>query len=287
MKSETEQALSTLEMLSQDLFYSCVGDEPYKPVLWETDLQGKFCLEKFLQLNDALVSFTPEEFFHEIQVVQPAKYIAQYEELFSLLEEELTHLETFSYFVPELPDGLYGAGELLHPDIDIPIILGNTSNGESLGLMLRQYDRGSNFVISDLLPPHSASPSAVSLEILAKTRQLTANLPYKSSRLQSIYGTPLWVASMTDSRNTIIERVLYDAVTLSYGDIDRFCQVGSEYEQSSIQGHRLSQFFKSGLTASRVYEVDFNFGESYCVHYCLGQVSNQDWVGLVTVSYTC
>jgi Nuclease A inhibitor-like protein len=288
MKSETEQIISTLEILSQGLVYSCVGDEPYIPFIWETDLQGEFSLETFLRSNDSLVSFPPEKFFQEIKSTQPKSHTVQYEELFSFLEDQLTNLETFSYFVPELPDGIYGSGEFSHHEINIPVILGATTQGEWLGLMLRQYDRNSNSHTPVLLPPQLVSQNYSSNEILTRVNQITAKLPYQSKGgINSIYGSPLWVASLTDDRNTILERVLYDAVTLSYGNIDSFCRIGDDFEESSSQAQKLSRFFKVGLTSSRVYEIDFNFGESYCVYYCLGQVPNQDWVGLVTVSYTC
>ena len=234
------------------------------------------------------MSFSPEKFFQEIKVNQPKSYAAQYEELFSFVEDQLTNLETFSYFVPELPDGIYGSGGFSHHEINIPVILGTTPKGEWFGLMLRQYDRNLNSQPPALLPPQLVSQHSSSKEILTKLSQITAKLPYQSKGgINSIYGSPLWVASLTDNRNTILERVLYDAVTLSYGSIDSFCRIGDDFEGSSSQAQKLSKFFKTGLTSSRVYEIDFNFGESYCVYYCLGQVQNQDWMGLVTVSYTC
>ena len=116
MKPQTEQIVATLERLTDDLYYSLVGDEPYVIITWEVEEKGSFSLEKFLRDRQAITPFKPEDFLSQIRQNQSQTASEHYQNLIALLQANLSELTIYGYGFPELPEDLFGGNLPIEKD---------------------------------------------------------------------------------------------------------------------------------------------------------------------------
>ncbi|NEO33691.1 MAG: hypothetical protein F6K36_25355 [Symploca sp. SIO3C6] len=291
MKPQTEQIVANLEDLTDDLYYSLVGDEPYVITTWEVEEKGEFSWENFLVDNKALTPFESSDFLNKISQSQSQTVSEHYQNLIELLQANLSNLAIYGYGFPELPEDLFG-GDLPIYDYDrqlpeIPVIIGSLAEGEWIGLVPKQCngtDSSSQFIIPDM-----TSIAASSAALVEQIRSITSQIEHQSQywKLQK-----LWEVVVTSSRNLLMEKLLDDAAFMDIYELERFLRfdMKDEEELEDEDTHKefqIRDFFQSPLLNSRVYNLDFNCGgEHFTLHYVLGQTEDGDWMGLITDSYT-
>ena len=298
MKPQTQQLVATLTEITNDLYYSLVGDEPYVTVSWEVEEKGEFSLENFLLDKQALTPFEPEDFLHQIQQTQSKSVVEHYQNLIALLQANLSELTIYSYGFPELPEDLFN-GELpidadeLEPLL-IPLLIGLSSEGAWIGLAPQQklgYKSSPKFAIPDL-----ESLGETTTKLVEQIKSLTAQIEYQLSTKEWKLKSS-WEVVTTNSRTSIIEKLLSQAGFLSIQEINEFlssieteleeCEEDEEIPTDLQQKIDLREYFQSQLLDSRVYNLNYNISdESFTIHYALGQTQDGDWMGVVTDSFT-
>jgi len=298
MKPQTQQIVANLAEITNDLYYSLVGDEPYVTICWEIEEKGEFSVENFLLDNQALTPFAPEDFLNQIQQTQSQPVIEHYQNLIALLQANLSELTIYSYGFPELPSDLFN-GDLpieaseLQPLL-IPMLIGLSPAGEWIGLAPKQklgYKSSPRFAIGDL-ESVGESTTALVEQIQSLTCQIEHKLSTRSWKLKNS-----WEVVLTASRTSIIEKLLSQAGFISIEEINKFLRsIESELEEFEEEEElptdlqqkiELREYFQSQLLNSRVYNLDYNIsGESFTIHYALGQNEDGDWMGVVTDSFT-
>lgn len=298
MNAQTEQIAATLAALTEDLYYSLVGDEPYVVVVWDAAEKGEFTVENWLRDRGALTAFELEDFFSQLQETQPSAVREQYQGLVQLLQENLSALRIYGYGFPDLPDDLFG-GELpiaaadLEP-LGIPLFLGELATGEWLGLAPQQQygsDSPARWKIPDL---DSVGEEATELveRIQTAASAISHHMKSKSWRLSEH-----WPVVLAGDRASVVEKVLTAARFLSVGEISAFFQgiaeeledfePGEEPPEDLQKSLELRDYFLSQLQSSRVFNFNYIIGgEVFTVHYLLGQTPAGDWAGVVTDSFT-
>ncbi|NEO97851.1 MAG: hypothetical protein F6K58_03910 [Symploca sp. SIO2E9] len=295
MKPQTEQIVANLEGLTDGLYYSLVGDEPYVITTWEIEEKGEFSWENFLVDNKALTPFEPSDFLNKISQSQSQTVSEHYQNLIELLQANLSHLTIYGYGLPELPEDLFNGDLPIEDPIEdynrqipeIPVIIGSVAEGEWIGLVPRQCNgtcSSSQFIIPDM-----TSISASSAALVEQIESITSQIEHQSQywRLQK-----LWKIVVTSSRNLLMEKLLDDADFLDIYELERFLRLDSKDEEElededTQKEFQIRDFFQSPLLNSRVYNLDFNCGgENFTLHYVLGQTEDGDWMGLITDSFT-
>ncbi|NES22614.1 MAG: hypothetical protein F6K41_27775 [Symploca sp. SIO3E6] len=298
MKAQTQQIITTLAEITDDLYYSLVGDEPYVTVFWEVEEKGEFAVENFLLDNGALTPFTPEAFLHQVRQTQSQPVVEHYQNLLSLLQANLSELTIYSYGFPELPEDLFNGDLPLETSeltpLLIPLLIGLSPAGEWIGLAPQQkrgYQSSPRFVIPDLESVGETTTALVE-QIQSLTSQIEHKLSTRSWKLKNA-----WEVVLTASRASIIEKLLLQTGFLSIEEINKFLRsIESELEEleedeelpTDLQQQiDLREYFQSQLLNSRVYNLNYNISdESFSIHYALGQTEDGDWMGVVTDSFT-
>lgn len=298
MKPQTQQIITTLAEITDDLYYSLVGDEPYVTVFWEVEEKGEFDVENFLLDSGALTPFSPEDFLHQIRQTQSPSVVEHYQNLLALLQANLSELTIYSYGFPELPEDLFNGNLPLEADkltpLLIPLLIGVSTTGEWIGLAPQQkrgYQSSPRFVIPELESVGETTSTLVE-QIQSLTSQIEHKLSTKSWKLRNT-----WEVALTASRTSIIEKLLSQTKFLSVEEINKFLRnIESELEELEEyeelptdlqQTIDLREYFQSQLLNSRVYNLDYNISdESFTIHYALGQTEDGDWMGVVTDSFT-
>ena len=298
MKPQTQQIIGTLVEITNDLYYSLVGDEPYVTVSWELEEKGEFSVENFLLDNQALTPFTPEDFLHQIQQTQAQPVVEHYQNLLTLLQANLSELTIYSYGFPELSEDLFNGDLPINTDelapLLIPLLIGLSPAGEWIGLAPQQKRGCSSsprFAIPDLESVGETTTALVE-QIQSLTSQIEHKLSTRSWKLKKS-----WQVVLTTNRTSIIEKLLSQAGFLSIEEINNFLRsIEDEIEEFEEdeelptdlqQKIDLREYFQSQLLNSRVYNLDYNISdESFTIHYALGQTEDGDWMGVVTDSFT-
>ena len=296
MKPQTQQIVATLANITNDLYYSLVGDEPYVTVSWEVEEKGEFSLENFLLDKQALTPLEPEDFLHQIQQTQAQSVVENYQNLITLLQANLSELTIYSYGFPELPEDLFNG--VLPIDADelepllIPLLIGLSPEGAWIGLAPQQklgYSSSPKFAIPEL-----ESVGETTTKLVEQIKSLTVQIEHQLSTKQWKLKNS-WEVVTTDSRSSIIEKLLSQAGFLSIQEIKEFLSsIETELEEFEEevptdlqQKIDLREYFQSQLLNSRVYNLDYNISdESFTIHYALGQTQDGDWMGVVTDSFT-
>ncbi|MFB2834870.1 nuclease A inhibitor family protein [Floridanema evergladense] len=291
MKPEIAQIVATLEMLTDGLYYSLVGDEPYKIVTWEIEENGEFTFENFLKNIEALIPISGEDFLKNIENLKPLSLIAEYKNLVDLLQSHLVDLQVYSYCFPKLPSGLFASEVTIFDETKtqlikgVPVIIGATSTGEWIGLAPKQYNT------TESSPEFNIPEITVSEAIANLTKQLqeiTNSLAYPLREYELTKVQPKWAIALTNNRRTIIEKILDGAQFTDIRSVNSFLRIRNPEYETSDKELKLNQFFNSELTDSKVYNLDFVIaGEHLTIHYLLGKTTSNDWVGVVTNTYTC
>ena len=98
MKPEIEEIVATLEMLTDGLYYSLVGDEPYEIITWEIEENKEFTFENLLKSIDAIVPVSFDDFLENTEQTQPLSLVQQYRNLANLLQSHLA-IAAFIMFI--------------------------------------------------------------------------------------------------------------------------------------------------------------------------------------------
>ncbi len=298
MKPQTQQIVATLANITNDLYYSLVGDEPYVTVSWEVEEKGEFSVENLLLDKKALTPFEPQDFLHQIQQTQSQSVIERYQNLLALLQANLSELTIYSYSFPELPEDLFNGDLPIDADelepLLIPLLIGLSPAGEWIGLAPKQKlgcKSAARFAIGDLESVGETTTALIE-QIQSLTCQIEHKLSTTSWKLKNA-----WEVVLTTNRTSIIEKLLSQAGFLSIEEINKFLRsIEDELEEFEEdeelptdlqQKIELREYFQSQLINSRVYNLDYNIsGESFIIHYALGQTEDGDWMGVVTDSFT-
>ena len=298
MKPETQQIVATLGELTEDLYYSLVGDEPYVVISWEVEAQGAFSWENFLVDNQALISFNPEQFLEHIQQNQSQKLSETYQSLLALLQDNLSELTIYGYGFPKLSAELFNGdlpiaeGEL--DPLGVPIFIGLSSEGNWIGLAPQQ--NGGCSSAPELIIPNLESVCEVTKSLVEEIKSITNQIEYtigcKSWKINSA-----WEIAITASRNSIIEKTLLEAGFLSVSAVnndfwnldDKMDEVEEDepMDEDLEKEIGLKECFQSQLSHGKIYHLEYVIsGEWFTIHYILGQTTDGDWVGVVTDSFT-
>ncbi len=291
MKSETEQLIATLEILTDGIYYSLVGDEPYEIVTWETEERGEFTFERFLNNIKSLTLVSTDDFLKTIEQMQPLSLIQEYTNLLHLLQSNLFDFQIYSYCFPYLPRCLYGSSVTLFNENQtqdvkgVPVIIGLTSTGEWIGLAPKQYNTTRSSPQFNI-PEITVSETMTAL--IKQLKEITNSLVYPIREYELTKANPKWAIAVTNSRETVIEKILDEAQFIDVREVNTFLRINNGDYEIADGELRLNQFFNSELTDARVYNLDFIIGgEHLTVHYVLGKTSSDDWIGVVTDSFTC
>lgn len=298
MKRQIEQIVATLETLTEDLYFSLVGDEPYILTTWELEEKGEFSWEKFLIAQQALTPYNLNDFMTQMSLSQSPEAIEHYQNLIVLLPANLSELSIYGYSFPEIPEDLFG-GDLPIPEDEldpfgIPVIIGLTTAGEWIGLVPKQcYGTES---AAKFITPNLESIDNNTIELINKIESILTQVKHQlKSRDWKI--SEAWQIVITSSRQEIINKLLIEAGFLSIIEINQFfSRIEDEIEELEENEEMppdlqkaiaLRDYFQSQLLNARVYNLDYVISdESFAIHYVLGETKNGDWVGLITDSYT-
>ena len=298
MKRQIEQIVATLETLTEDIYFSLVGDEPYIVTTWEVEEKGEFSWEKFLIAQKALIPYDLNDFMTQMSLSQSSEAIEHYQNFIVLLQANLSELSIYGYSFPEIPEDLFGGDVPISEDeldpFGIPLIVGLTTAGEWIGLVPKQSYRvesAPRFII-----PNQESIDNNTIELVKEIESILTQIKHQlKSRAWKIAQN--WQIVITSSRQEIINQLLIEAGFLSIIEIDQFfSRIEDEIEElendeempTDLQkAIALRGYFQSQLLNARVYNLDYVIShESFSIHYVLGATKNGDWVGLVTDSYT-
>lgn len=288
MKPETEQIVATLEILTDGLYCSCVGDEPYGIMAWEVEEKGEFNFFNFLLDVQALTLLSADEFSDRLGQVKDKKTIQEYRELVNLLEANLSQLQIYSYQAPYLSEehtNFYGPPN----EIELPVvIIGLTPDKEWLALAPTLFFHGKLTPVQFAIP--TQEPTEATANLIESIQIITGDL-VRTERGEKILERDLmWQIAVTASPSSGIEKNLDVAGYIDIFEIDYFWDLeapeGTEkYYDWKIQEFKLKQFFKKALIESRVYTFYFHRGE-YQAHYVLGKNNNGDWMGVFSDTYS-
>ncbi len=303
MKRQTSAIVALLHQLTEDIYYSLVGDELYNIIIWETDKQGVFTLENFLVNQKALTLFTTEEFLQQIEATQSTEVSQKYQQLIDLLQENLSELVLYSYSFPYLSKDIF-SGEKPIEEIDtinIPIILGLSQQGEWIGMMLKQNFCGDSS--SELLIPNPPFIGDNTTQLLEEIKTILNTLKHQM-KSSSWELKDEWEITLTSHRNTIIEKLLTQTNFVSINnDMEEFWRIeekkdeifdeeididiDNEMPEDLRKEIDLKDYFENQLSNSRLYYLDYIVGgETFTIHYILGKTEDNDWMGLMTDSFT-
>jgi len=293
MKPETERIAAALTSLTEDLYYSLVGDEPYVVVVWDSEEKGEWTLLNFLRDRQALTLFEPEAFLNQIRQIQTQAVSQQYQALVKLLQENVSELRIYGYGFPKLPEDLFG-GELPIAEeerdrLGVPLLIGELVTGEWIGLAPKQ-ERGADSSLK--LGLANRESIALVEQVQSLTGAIAHQMKSRSWRLSES-----WVVVATGDRHSVIERLLVAAKFLSIDEINTFFrsveaeleefEEGEELPEDLQKSIALRDYFQSQLQQSQTYNLDYIIGgERFSVHYLLGKTSTGDWAGVVTDSFT-
>ena len=288
-KPTTEKIVTTLEMLTDDLFYESEFKRPYRTLVFDTQERGEFHLLNLLEYTQAFVSLEGDRFLKLLQTNHPPETIQQYQNLLNLLQSNLSKLHFYSFDAPSffvLADPTYS------PKIErvqIPILIGLTQNGEWLGLTIRQHEgckSAPQFFIENL------EPTAKTAALIDMIRTATCQLIHKTKYREIVLPTPLWEVFVASSPANLLQKLLDNAGFLYVSKIGDFLRVKSwekpgEYSSwKEIREYKIKELINSLLSEARCYNFSFR-QEYYNIHsyYALGKNQNGDWMGVVTSSY--
>ncbi|NES86388.1 MAG: hypothetical protein F6K10_36275 [Moorea sp. SIO2B7] len=298
MKPQTEEIVAALEELTEDLYYSLVGDEPYVIFTWEIEEKGSFSLENFLLAQKALTPFESEDFISEISQSQSQSVKEHYQNLITLLQANLSELKIYGYGFPELPSDLFNGDLPIEEDeletLGIPIIIGLLPEGEWIGLAPGQngkYNSSPSCILANL-----ESVSENTSALLEQIKSITSKIDHKMK--SSDWGNiNIWRVVITSTPNEVIEKLLSNTEFLHITEIEQFfSNIENQMEELDEDEEiptdlektiQLKDYFQSELRNYKVYNLDYMITrESFTIHYVLGQTQDGDWMGLVTDSFT-
>lgn len=298
MKRQMEQIVTTLETLTEDIYFSLVGDEPYIVTTWEVEEKGEFSWEKFLIAHKALTSYELNDFMRVMSLTQSPEVIEHYQNLIVLLQANLSQLSIYGYSFPEIPEDLFG-GELPIPEdnrdpFGIPLIIGLTTAGEWIGLVPKQsygFESAPRFIIPNLESVDNSTLKLIN-EIESTFSKVKHQLKSKDWKISNV-----WQIIITSERHELINKLLMEARFLSIIEINQFfSRIEEEIDELDEDEEMpadlqktiaLRDYFQSQLLNAKVYNQDYVISdESFTIHYIFGETKNGDWVGLVTDSYT-
>lgn len=297
MNTKTEQVITDLESLTQDLYYSLVGDEPYVVVDWQTEEKGEFALEKFLVNQKALTLFASEEFIELVNQSQSSNTAEIYQKLLELFRDNLTELQIYGYGFPELSDDLFGGSLPIEEEeldaLGFPFFIGLSDQGEWIGIAPQQsYGYESS---TEIFIPELESVGEKTATIIREIAALMGNMEHKMKSDQWNFNNH-WQIIVTDKRESVITELMLATNFLTIREVDDFFRLEEQLDEleedeevpEDIQKIvAVQDIFQSQLSNSQVYNLDFVISrESFTVHYILGETQAGDWVGLMTDSYT-
>lgn len=285
MKPETEQIVATIEVLTDGLYCSCVGDELYGVMAWEVEEKGEFSFLRFFLEVQALTLLRADEFSDRVQQFQHQETIKEYRELIKFLEANLSELQFYSYQAPYLSEE--HTNFYCRPEEIEFVIIGSTLDGEWLALVptrLQTKPTPTRFTIP------SQKPTEATAKSIEKIQYITGDLVRKNREGKIVKQYPRWQIAVACNPSNAVEKVLDLAGYINIYEIDYFWDVGhpsetSEYYDWRMQEFQLKQFFKEELIDGRAYYLYFDGGE-YQVHYVLGKNKNEDWFGVFTDTYS-
>lgn len=289
MKPETEQIATTLEMLTDDLFYESEFRNPYRTLVWKIQEKGEFNFLNLLEYTQSLVAFKLDEFLKLLLVNHPSETIHQYQILISLLQSNLSNLRFYSFDAPNF--SVLADPNLLKKieRVQIPILIGLTQDGEWLGLTLRQR-KGCKSAPQFLIP--NLEPTAKTAALMDRIRVATCQLIHKTDYWEIVRPEPLWEVVVASSSSNLVQKLLDDGGFLYVTEIGKFFQVkffekpGEYYSMKEIREFNMKELINSVLSGARCYNLCF-CQEYYSVYsyLALGKHKNGDWMGVVTSSY--
>lgn len=298
MKPQTSHCINNLEGLTEDLYYSLVGDEPYVVFSWEVEAKGQFSWENFLIDNQALTPLNPEEFLNHIGQTQSRSVKESYQNLLTLLQDNLSELTIYGYGFPQLSEDLFdGNGPIDESELDtigVPVFIGLSAEGNWIGLAPQQTSGSPSS--PELIVPNLASVGEVTTNLVEKIKSITAQITYTTS-CKSWKINPVWEIAITANRDSIMEKTLLEAKFLSISAVNNhFWHIDEkidEMEEDELMDEDLEKeiglkdYFQSQLSHGKIYNLDYVIGgEFFAIHYILGQTNDGDWVGVITDSFT-
>ena len=298
MKPQTSYCINNLEGLTEDLYYSLVGDEPYVVFSWEVEAKGQFSWENFLVDNQALTPLNPEQFLNHIWQTQSQSVQESYQNLLTLLQDNLSELTIYGYGFPQLSEDLFDGNlpvdESQLDPIGVPIFIGLSAEGNWIGLAPQQTAGSPSS--PELIVPNLAAVGEVTTNLVEQIKLITTQIEYTTS-CKSWKINPVWEIAITASRDSIIEKTLLEARFLSISAVNNhFWHIDEkidEMEEDELMDEDLEKeiglkdYFQSQLSNGKIYNQDYVIGgEFFTIHYILGQTNDGDWVGVITDSFT-
>ncbi len=286
MKPETEQIVATLEILTDGLYCSCVGDEPYGIMAWEVEEKGEFSFLNFFMDVEALTLLSADEFSDRLQQLQHQETIKEYRELIKLLEANLSQLQIYSYQAPYLSEKHTNFS--CRPDEIELIVIGSTPDEEWIALAPWLFIETKPTPLQFTIP--SKKPTKATANLIEEIKIITGDLVRKNREEKIVKQYPRWHIAVAYNASNALEKVLNLGGYISIYEIDYFWNVGhpsetKKYYDWRMQEFQLKQFVKQELIDARAYYLYFDGGE-YQVHYVLGKNKNGDWFCVFTDTYS-
>lgn len=289
MKIKTEQIVTSLEMLTDDLLHDSDFKRPYRTLVWPIQDKGEFNFLKLLEYTQSLVELKLDNFLAIIQTNHCQKTIKQYQNLIGLLQSNLSKLRFYSFDAPNF-------SVLAEPNISrkikrvqIPILIGLTQDGEWLGLAIRQ--RGGCKSAPQFLIPN-LEPTAKTAALMDLIRVATCQLVHNTEYWEIALPEPLWEVVVASTQANLVQKLLDDAGFLYISEIETFFRVnffdkpGEYYSCKEIRESKIKELINTVLSEGRCYNLSFT-QEYYSIssYYVLGKNTNGDWMGVVASRY--
>ncbi|RMG87607.1 MAG: hypothetical protein D6714_02005 [Bacteroidetes bacterium] len=276
METSWSSLKKSLRRLSKDWVYSLVGDEAYGVIGWNAGKKGPFTLTGWLTKRRALRTRPTEDFAEAAeQSVATTTALKNY-----LSEKDGAELTIRTFGFPKLPVRLRSGqffGKSGPPGLGVPLFTFAHPDGGRFGAVLRQNRRpdSSAVALSDDLRDAGLPGSEVAF---------WEALDYRFSDDEWTVSGGWWL-DFAEDEDTLVERLLTGAGYLKKQSLSAFLNLDNLPEDA--EEWTLARFFEANLTDTEVVTLRyFCAGESWFVHYLMGQTPSGDMLGLQTVSFT-
>ncbi|MFB2894839.1 nuclease A inhibitor family protein [Aerosakkonemataceae cyanobacterium BLCC-F50] len=246
MNLKTEQLLATLEVITEGLWYSTESDAPIKPFVWEFAKKGNFNLINFLTDKNRLQMVNLSNYS---KAYQRATKTLKHQQPIALIEELQSHLTDLEFYSVD-KDSLF-----------FQMIVGKTTDDAWVGLTVarsKYCSFGNPLSVKDGYTSQQAEVLLTKIDpFLQKMKLLLKPELHKDTKI-------IW--EVAASKTEVLIKLV------------NACQLVETYQYFSLQNQELDNFLTNQLQQLRSYVINWNI-------YAIGQITNEDWLGISTSGY--
>jgi Nuclease A inhibitor-like protein len=281
MKTETEQLLATLEVITEKLYLMSESDERITPFVWDVNILGAFSLSKMLSERGLLHMINTDKLIREwsgeeLTYSDSPKATDAFKKMITICQDNLTEIKAYEFKNYQDYPGDSKAKDGFDGHDRFQFFTGKMQNNKWIGL----------------IPIHSKPSTCNYGDKFLQTASITSQIfNHLNQQIDAILDkvTPFIINYESEKSRGVAraeaeteEEVIEKLFELAYvTETWKFKSFDREYESEDYNLAEMEKFISIYLKYPKLYVVGnwaiFRF-------YVAGKISNGDWLGVSTAT---